>query len=132
MLITLQFAKMIITWSFVIITFQMHSARNLTSLVLISCNRSCHWSPRSLAEVTPSKDTLMLYKLTCVLKFVFLQLGCPRPHDFDWIHFVTAYKVTTVQFLKLYQYPELLPYFKVRGGGGGQGVKKFEFFCFCL
>ena len=77
--------------------------RIVLSLVLISTGRTPDWYPESdcLQDAVPEPGIGALLKLLDVLKFTMIQLGCPAPVTFEWVHVYSAYKaLSTELFLR--------------------------------
>ena len=73
------------------------------SLALISTGRTPDWYPESdcILDTDPEPGIGDLLRLLDVLKYIMMQLGCPAPVTFEWLHVYSAYKtLSTELFLR--------------------------------
>ncbi|KAL5259715.1 hypothetical protein ACHWQZ_G009978 [Mnemiopsis leidyi] len=73
------------------------------SLALISAGRTPDWYPESdcILDTEPEPGIGDLLRLLDVLKYIMMQLGCPAPATFEWLHVYSAYKtLSTELFLR--------------------------------
>ena len=71
------------------------------SLVLISTGRTPDWYPEPdcMLDSDPEPGIGTLLRLLDILKLTMLQLGCPAPITFEWLHVYSAYKALSTELL---------------------------------